>query len=215
MDIRFAVIEIKQINEKGEKMTVFNKEINQENLIEFGMQHFATETYANKLIQEDGFGKGGASLSQCSELFEAFDEQFPNALDDKEVLKAFFMHWLPLRVKYLAKEMIDELKHYKELHCAVTLHQKDIKALKTAVGSTLPTQTVSLFWSSRPDTYDFRTNPNNVTDDMDEITVTTSLNTKIIDWHSTFLNRMDYINGDNDQEFVLFSDSEVTINNVK
>ncbi|MCY9874051.1 hypothetical protein [Vibrio barjaei] len=186
--------------------------ITKQTLIEFGLTHFATASYIDKIIKEDKFCQHGSWLSDCDELFENFETKYPNASNCKKELKSLLTEWMPRRVNYIANEIIDELNHYKKLYRNLYLSKDKINSI-TNTKERVPVEMVGVYWSSRNDTYSF--SPKQITETDKDVLLTIELETITVDWYETFVSRIDFINGDQEQEFRLLEDASINLLNLK
>ena len=181
-------------------------------LIKFGLDNFANETYIDKMISMDKFCSHGSYFSDCHELFEDFEDDYPDVLDNKETMKRFLTYWIPHRIRYLAKDIISELSHFKELYRASYLTEDHTRNIKENMDS-VPIKNTGIYWSSRKDTYSFT--PKTVSENDFDVLLSTDIVSEKIDWYETIVSRIDYINGDQEQEFCLLPNESININKVK
>lgn len=186
--------------------------ISKEALIEFGLTHFAKESYIEKIIELDKFCQHGSWLSECDELFESFEDKYPNALDCKKERKSLLMEWMPFRIRHISNEIMDELNYFKKLYRGVYLSEDSINAIKNSKGR-VPVDMVGIYWSSRSDTYSF--SPKEIAATDKDVLLTIELETSIVDWYETFVSRIDFINGDQEQEFRLLDESDINLLNIR
>lgn len=190
------------------------KDISVKSLAEYGMKHFSNEKYIDLIVEANCFHEKGSSLLECNELFEAFESEFPNAKDDKNSLKKLLSHWLPIRINYIAREMSHELNTEKTLHRAIPLPNNLVKSIENSPLYPMPIELSGDAWSLNEDTDINDANIDFGSDSIPSI-ITTELDVDNIDWHQTFITRIDFICGDYDREYNLYKDSVVDISRIK
>lgn len=187
------------------------KTLTKEWLIEFGNKHFVNEKYINHIVDTGRFCSHGSYLDECDELFEVFEEKFPNALNDKEMMKALLRHWLPLRISYISGEIIDELNYRSNLYRVVYFDQDKIKTLNTE--DDFRVDDVGIYWSSSEYTDAYHLDYKK-TKELTHVQLVIDFDFNTIDWFETFVSRIDFLNGDQEQEFQLDNDSYIKFKEV-
>ena len=185
------------------------KSILKEDILEFANKQFLNDKFIDSIIKTKKFCSHGSSLDDCYELFEDFEDKYPNALKNDRVLKQFLYFWIPLRINYIANEIISELDYYKQLHRQVFINQETLDNIKKK--DTVSVDDIGVYWSSLPstDSYNIIIDESN----KDNIWVRFSINYdfNLINWKETLISRIDYLNGDQEQEFQLEKNNNIKI----
>ncbi|WP_318493435.1 hypothetical protein [Photobacterium leiognathi] len=191
-------------------MQNYTGEITKEKLVEFGLKHFATKEFVAKLVAENRFSEHGSMLTECDELFELYENEFPSALHDKEQTFDMLMNWIPYRIKYIVNDIISELAYFNSLYRCVYLPNDFLNNLRNNRES-ISTDDVGVFWSTRRDTQPFGAENIIPTDVLVKLMI--ELNQDSIDWYETLVSRIDYINGEQEQEFRLYGATVIKVQN--
>lgn len=189
-------------------MKNYTGDITKEKLVEFGLKHFAKKEYVEKLVAENRFSEHGSTLTECDELFEDYKDKFPSALHDKVQTFDMLMDWIPFRIDYIVDDIINELNYYNSLYRSVYLSKDALNNLDKNQES-ITTDDVGVFWSTRRDTLAFGIKNINTTDVLVKLMI--ELNQNTIDWYETLLSRIDYIHGEQEQEFRLCKMTAINI----
>lgn len=173
--------------------------INKSDLIDFADKHIITESFIDNIINTRKFCDHGSSLDDAYELFEDFENEFPNALQDDSVLRDFLWFWLPFRIKYIANEMFSEFQYYRTIHREMIIDDYELNRIKSIQYNSVEVFELGVYWSTSPSTiaYNGDTTKNNY------ILISADLNIDAIDWFGTLESRIDYLNGDQEQEIKL------------
>lgn len=191
-------------------MQNYTGDITKEKLIEYGLKLFATKEYVEKLVAENRFSEHGSTLTECDELFEDYEDEFPSALHDKEQTFDMLMDWIPFRINYIVNDIVSELDYYNSLYRSIYLSNDALNNLRNNQDS-ITTDDVGVFWSTRKDTHAFGAENINPTDVLVKLMI--ELNQDSIDWYETLVSRIDYIHGEQEQEFRLCKTAAINLQN--
>lgn len=171
-----------------------------EELVEIGTQHFVNDAYINSVLETNMWCSHGSTLDMADELFEDFNYPFPDVLEDKVMLKKFLREWLPRRIQYIANEIVYELSQSHNLYRAIVLKTAELENLIERLPTTVNTSEVGVFWSTKPstETYGDENKKNHKT-----TVLKTTFSKESVDIVETFRSRIDYVNGDYEQEIQL------------
>lgn len=121
------------------------------------------------------------------------------------------MNWIQHRVKYIVNDIFSELNYYKSLYRSVYLSNESLADLRNNQES-ITTDDIGVFWSTRKDTHAF--SAENINPKHKLVKIKIDLNTDDIDWYETLVSRIDYIHGEQEQEFRLLKDKQITIQEI-
>lgn len=170
-------------------------------IIDLGISNFVNDQYIEKVIETRKFCDHGSTLDDCYELFEYFEDDFLNPLEDNSVLKDFLSFWLPLRIKYIANEIESELNYYNTLKRQMLVTPEEYKQFSLLANKNTSVSSLGVYWSSRDETYaQVLPDSENKTE---TILFSVNYDFDLIDWVGTIESRIDFLNGDIEQEFKL------------
>lgn len=172
-------------------------------IVDFGYDHFWTDEFIDNIVETGMFSSHGSSLSDAYELFEDFEKDFPNAAVDKEELRDFLNFWIPLRIDFIAKEIIEELKFYKELHRELFVELDSIPTFDIFENQDVPVSTLGVYWSTSP----YTSAQHGDHTGKVALKVKTPYHSDVVDWFGTIESRIDYLHGDQEQEIKLLKDA--------
>ncbi|WP_210499494.1 hypothetical protein [Vibrio crassostreae] len=191
-------------------MKVFADVVNKENLVNFGLLHFATEEFVDRVIAKEHFCAHGSDMSEWDELYEAYEDKYPNASTNKGELRKLLMDWMPLRINYIVNDIVSELDYQKTLYRAVAFTSESLQSLKEN-GGELAVEQVGVYWSHRACTNRQRLLPKGKEEQYADVRLKIDFKKEIVDWYETFLSRMDFLHGDGEMEYQLRPDAKISI----
>lgn len=168
------------------------------------LSEIVTDEYITNLISTEKWVEHGSSMHEFIDDISEIDNFLPsnlNGMQSSEILqhedfKVFLGEWLPRRYNYIVNEIKDELKDRESLILSRCLYlsKKDQERILSGeifyIGKYWGTGHVEA-WGATPEKNKLETH------------ITAEVNPEDVDWMETLKSRMDYMNGDQEQEIQL------------
>lgn len=180
-----------------------NNLISQAEIIALAKTHFYHDSFFEIAIKTRQLCSHGSEFDDCFELFECFEEEFPDAQENNVSLLELLKFWLPLRFDYLSNEIINELNYSTDIYRQLILTPEQVLEFEAMEGKPMLVADLGIHWSTRNDTYAQKTSDVGTI----PIRIKTTLTNDVVDWVATIESRMDYLHGDQEQEITLNPDA--------
>lgn len=177
--------------------------------------YFNSENYINELIKSRKWSSHGAELFQHSEFLEEFEDLFPNADKDDAVLKSLLQYWIPIRLNYVIYQINDELSKSENLYRSMLVNDAQLNSITSRVADKCIVQDLGLYWSTSRNIYAYGATEEQSKEKNNDILMETSFNGDHINWIETIRSRIDYFNGDDEQEMQLKPESLISAKIIK
>ncbi|CAH7266833.1 hypothetical protein VCHA53O466_320056 [Vibrio chagasii] len=180
----------------------------EQSLIRFGEKHFCNESFVDSIIADGTWNGHGSTIDEAYDLFYDYRDKYPKAEHCKIQLKALLMEWLPLRIKYIAHYIFDEIKQLGyTVYRALVVDEKEAEHLVNFAGKIATVGSLGAYWTTNKDTFAHGFKPNE--HQTKSITLIAPLSLDSVNWFETLRSRIDYVNGDDEMEINLSKDAKI------
>ncbi|MEP8041719.1 hypothetical protein ABJY94_18995 [Vibrio parahaemolyticus] len=169
-------------------------------LIKNAESYFLSDSYINQIILSKKWSEHGSNLDECEELFDNMGVDPDKTLKCSLELKSMLTKWIPLRLRYIASEMEYELNNSTTIYRAISVKPEKLKETVNKLNAAKTVSDFGCYWSSSEyvQPWGAKTNKRDKT-----IYIKMELPLEALDIIETLRSRIDFNNGDDEQEYNL------------
>ncbi|EGR2229581.1 hypothetical protein QX249_09930 [Vibrio parahaemolyticus] len=169
-------------------------------LIKNAEPYFLSDSYINQIVLSKKWSEHGSNLDECEELFDNMGVDPDKTLKCSLKLKSMLTKWIPLRLRYIASEMEYELNNSTTIYRAISVKPEKLTETVNKLNAAKTVSDFGCYWSSSEyvQPWGAKTNKGDKT-----IYIKMELPLEALDIIETLRSRIDFNNGDDEQEYNL------------
>lgn len=175
--------------------------------------YFLSDEYIDNVIKTQMWSSHGTGIFDDTDYLYDFEDQFGDTENNKDELKAYLKHWLPFRLRYIFNELEHELKNNTIIYRSMYLKEDAKVEVLNKIKKETTVESIGIYWSTTSNVSPFDCDMSTMKGGY-EVLLSTPLIFESINWIETFRSRIDFINGDCEQEIQLNPPYNVLVNAV-